>query len=180
MILVIYFIYSIELPKDILTIYEPLLTKQPTITLQEFIEKSNKIFDKLPINKRNALFSFARSKSRLNNSKSVEHFRFTVYRWYNLQPRIGTRKKLTDNIKKMGIYEKMIKLEQAKEKKLEVERAKKRDKELENCTFKPKISELSGSGIDRSGVLKSLIDQVNFPKKSSEIDESISNFEEPQ
>jgi len=80
----------------------------------------------------------------------------------------------------MGIYEKMIKLEQAKEKKLEMERAKKRDKELENCTFKPKISELSGSGIDRSGVLKSLIDQVNFSKKSSEIDESVSNFEEPK
>jgi len=84
MILVIYFIYFIELPKDILIIYEPLLTKQPTLTLQEFIEKSNKMFDMLPINKRNALFSFARSKSRLNKSKSVEHFRFTVYRWYNL------------------------------------------------------------------------------------------------
>lgn len=77
----------------------------------------------------------------------------------------------------------MIKLEQAKEKRLEAERERKRGRELENCTFKPRISELSTSLADRSEVLKSLADQVNFPKKSvpSPLSpDALNQFEEPQ
>lgn len=73
-------ITCIELPKDVWSIYEPLFSTRGKLTLQEFMEESNKLFDKLSINQRNALFSFARSnnKSRLNKSKSVEQFAFAV------------------------------------------------------------------------------------------------------
>lgn len=68
---------GVELPKDVLDVYKVLFAKKE-ITLQEFMEESNKLFDKLSINQRNALFSFARSQTKLNKSKSEKQFAFTV------------------------------------------------------------------------------------------------------
>jgi hypothetical protein len=75
----------------------------------------------------------------------------------------------------------MIKLKEAKEKKLEMERSKTKEKELESCTFKPKIIEFNSSIIDRTDILKNLVNQVNYYKKSPQTDiELFNQFEEPE
>ena len=70
----------IALPREISDIFGTLFIKCPELDLNNFMEESNKLFNKLSINKRDTLFKFSRGnkKGKLQKSESSSTFTFHV------------------------------------------------------------------------------------------------------